>query len=93
MLIIERAKMEFTGGHIGIILNIEMVKKELTAGNIGFMIIIDLAKIVLIGRHIGIMLIIIYIYWIYCIYIDYHYKINRRPYCIYAIYRDGENKN
>ena len=33
------AKMEFTGGHIGILLIIEMAKKILTAGQIGFMLI------------------------------------------------------
>ena len=34
MLIIEIAKIEYTGGHIGIMLIIEMAKIELTGGHI-----------------------------------------------------------
>ena len=36
MLIIEMAKIELIGGHIGFMLNIEMAKIELTGGHIGF---------------------------------------------------------
>ena len=35
MLIIEIAKKEFTGGHIGFMLIIEMAKIELTGSHIG----------------------------------------------------------
>ena len=35
MLIIEIAKIEFTGGHIGFMLIIEITKLELTGGHIG----------------------------------------------------------
>ena len=35
MLIIEIAKKEFTGGHIGFLLIIEITKLELTGGHIG----------------------------------------------------------
>ena len=35
MLIIEMAKIELIGGHIGIMLIIEMAKIELTGGHIG----------------------------------------------------------
>ena len=39
MLIIEMAKIELIGGHIGIKLIIEMAKIELTGGHIGFIAI------------------------------------------------------
>ena len=39
-LLIEIAKIEFTGGHIGIMLIIEMAKIELIGGHIGFIVII-----------------------------------------------------
>ena len=35
MLIIEMAKIELTGGHIGFMLIIEIAKLELTGGHIG----------------------------------------------------------
>ena len=35
MLIIDIAKVEFTGGHIGFMLIIEITKLELTCGHIG----------------------------------------------------------
>ena len=65
MLIVEIAKIEWTGGHIKIMLFIEITKIKLTCGHIEFMIIIEMAKI----------------------------EINRRPYWIYANYRDGQNRN
>ena len=40
MLIIEMAKIELIGGHIGIMLIVEMAKRELTIGHIGIMLII-----------------------------------------------------
>ena len=40
MLIIEMAKIELIGGHIGIMLIKEMAKIELTSGHIGIMLII-----------------------------------------------------
>ena len=40
MLIIEMAKIELIGGHIGIMLIVEMAKIELTIGHIGIMLII-----------------------------------------------------
>ena len=40
MLIIEMAKIELIGGHIGIMLIVEMAKIELTIGQIGIMLII-----------------------------------------------------
>ena len=36
MIIIEMAKIELMGGHIGIMLIIEMAKIELICGHIGF---------------------------------------------------------
>ena len=36
MIIIEMAKIELMGGHIGIMLIIEMAKIELIGGHIGF---------------------------------------------------------
>ena len=49
MLIIERAKIELTGGHIGIVLVMEMPK---IGGHIGIMLIMEMAKIELTGGHI-----------------------------------------
>ena len=40
MLIIEMAKIELIGGHIGIMLIVEMAKIELTSGHIGIVLII-----------------------------------------------------
>ena len=40
MLIIEMAKIELIGGHIGIMLFVDMPKIELTIGHIGIMLII-----------------------------------------------------
>ena len=40
MIIIEMAKIELIGGHIGIMLIVEMAKIELTSGHIGIMLII-----------------------------------------------------
>ena len=40
MLIIEMAKIELIGGHIGIMLIVEMAKIELTIRHIGIMLII-----------------------------------------------------
>ena len=44
MLIIEMAKMEFTGGHIEIMLFIEITKIKLTGSHIVIMLIIEMAK-------------------------------------------------
>ena len=40
MLIIEMAKIELIGGHIGIMLILEMAKIEFTGGYIGFIVFI-----------------------------------------------------
>ena len=40
MLIIEMAKIELIGGHIGIMPTVEMAKIELTGDHIGIMLII-----------------------------------------------------
>ena len=40
MIIIEMAKIELIGVHIGIMLIVEMAKIELTSGHIGIMLII-----------------------------------------------------
>ena len=37
MLVIEMAKLELPGGHVGFKLNIEITKIELTDGHIGFL--------------------------------------------------------
>ena len=58
---------------------IEMAKIAFIGGHIGFMLIIDIAKIESTGGHIEIMLIIEMA----------KIEINRRPYWIYASYRDG----
>ena len=43
MLIIEMAKIELIGGHIGIMLIVKMAKIKLTSGHIGIMLtIIDI---------------------------------------------------
>ena len=42
MLIIEIAKIEFTGGHIGFMLIIEILNLELTAGHFGIISIISI---------------------------------------------------
>ena len=60
-----------------------MAKIELTGGHIEFMLIIEMAKIELTGGHIELMLIIEMA----------KIEINRRPYLIYANYRDGQNRN
>ena len=65
MLILEMAKIEFTGGHIEFMLFIEITKIKLTGGHIEFMLIIEMAKIEIHRR----------LYWIYCIYIDYQNEI------------------
>ena len=56
------AKIEYTGGHIGIMLIIEMAKIESTGGHIEIMLIIEITKIKLTGGHIEFMLIIFTIY-------------------------------
>ena len=61
MLFIEIAKIEFTGGHIGIMLTIEIIKLELIGGHIGNMLIIEIAKIELTTAITKIELISIYI--------------------------------
>ena len=53
MLIIEMAKIELIGGHIGFMLVIEIAKIEFTGGHIGFMLIIEITKLELTGGHIG----------------------------------------
>ena len=45
MLIIEIAKIEYTGGHIGFMLIIEIAKIESTGGHIEIMLIIEITKI------------------------------------------------
>ena len=45
MLIVEMAKIEYTDGHIGIMLFIEITKIKLTGGHIEFLLIIEMAKI------------------------------------------------
>ena len=62
---------------------IDIVKIELIAGHIANKLIIEMAKIELIGGHIGLMLIIEMA----------KIEINRRPYWIYARYRNGQNRN
>ena len=60
-----------------------MAKIEAHGGHIKSMLIIDMAKIELTGGHIEFMLIIEMA----------NIEINRRPYRIYANYRDGQNRN
>ena len=59
-------------------LNIEITKLDLTGGHIEIMLNIEMAKLELIGGHIKIELIIEMA----------KMEINRRPYWIYANYRD-----
>ena len=61
---------------------IEITKIKLTGGHIEFMLIIVIAKIELTGGHIEFMLIIEMA----------KIEIIRRPYWIYANYRDGQNR-
>ena len=61
---------------------IEMAKIESTGGHIKSMLVIEITKIKLTVGHIEFMLIIEMA----------KIKINRRPYCIYANYRDGQNR-
>ena len=44
MLILEMAKIELTGGHIGFMLIIEIAKIESTGSHIEFMLILEMAK-------------------------------------------------
>ena len=59
-------------------LNVEMAKIESTGGHIKIMLFIEITKIKLTGGHIEFMLIIEMA----------KIEINRRPYWIYANYRD-----
>ena len=52
MLIIEMAKIELTGGHIGFI----VLYYQIPINEIGIMLIIEMAKIELTGGHIGLCL-------------------------------------
>ena len=58
MLIIEMAQMEFTVGHIEIMLFLEITKIKLTGSHIVTILIIDIAKIESTAGHIEIMLFI-----------------------------------
>ena len=69
MLIIEIAKTESTGGHIGIMLIMEITSLELIGGHIGFMLIVEMAKIEMNRR----------LYWIYANCRDSQNRINWRP--------------
>ena len=69
--------------HIKIMLVIEITKINLTGGHIKIMLVIEITKIKVTGRHIGFMLIIEMA----------KIEMNRRPYWIYANYRDGQNRN
>ena len=60
-----------------------MAKIESTGGHIKIMLFIEITKIKLTGGHIEFMLIIEMA----------KLEINRRPYCHYANYRDGQNRN
>ena len=62
---------------------VEMGKIESTGGHIQIMLIIEITKIKLTSGHIDFMLIIEMA----------KIEINRRPYLIYANYRDGHNRN
>ena len=62
---------------------VEMAKLESTGGHIKIMLVIEITKIKLTGGHIEFMLIIEMA----------KIEINRRTYCIYANYRDGQNRN
>ena len=58
-----------------------MAEKEIN--HIKIMLVIEITKIKVTGRHIGFMLIIEMA----------KIEMNRRPYWIYANYRDGQNRN
>ena len=58
MLIIEMAKIEVIGGHIGFMLIIEMTKKEINPRPYWILLIIEMAKIEIIGGHFGIIVFI-----------------------------------
>ena len=62
---------------------LEITKIESTGGHIKIMLVIEITKIKLTGCHIEFMLIIEMA----------KTEINRRPYWIYANYRDGQNRN
>ena len=62
---------------------VEMAKIESTGRHIKIMLVIEITKIKLTGGHIEFMLIIEMA----------KIEINRRPYGIYANYRDGQNRN
>ena len=62
---------------------IEIGKIESTGGHIKIMLVIEITKIKLTGGHIKIMLVIEMA----------KIEINRRPYWIFANYRDGQNRN
>ena len=62
---------------------VEMAKIESTGGHIKIMIVIEITKIKLTGGHIEFKLIIEMA----------KIEINRRPYGIYANYRDGQKRN
>ena len=74
-------KIESTGVNIEFMLIIEMAEKEIN--HIKIMLVIEITKIKVTGRHIGFMLIIEMA----------KIEMNRRPYWIYANYRDGQNRN
>ena len=60
-----------------------MAKEESTGGQIKIILVIEITKIQLTGGHIEFMLIIEMA----------NIEMNRRPYWIYANYRDGQNRN
>ena len=62
---------------------VEMAKIESTGSHIKIMLVIEITKIKLTGGHIEFMLVIEMA----------NIEINRRPYLIYANYRDGQNRN
>ena len=62
---------------------VEMGKIESTGGHIKIMLVIEITKIKLTGGHIELTLIVEMA----------KIEINRRPYGIYANYRDGKNRN
>ena len=62
---------------------VEMAKIESTGGHINIMLVIEITKIKLTDGHIELMLIIEMA----------KKEITRRPYEIYAYYRDGQNRN
>ena len=78
MSIIEMARIELTGGHIGFILIIEVTEIDLV-GHIEIMLIIEMAKIELFGGPIAFIKMT-------------KIKINRRPYWHYANYKDDQNR-